>query len=77
MTAMPGGLFGLLAIGCPLHGSVAVNPPVWSDAVGSGAVDPTTVAVWIVSAAAETDPLFGFGVSPIFVVVVALVAWPG
>ena len=74
---MPGGLFGLLAIGCPVSGSVAVNPPVWPDAAGSGAVDPTTVVVSIVSAASETDPQFGFGVSPIFVVVVALVALAG
>jgi type VI protein secretion system component VasK len=77
MTAMPAGLFGLLAIGWPLPGAVAVNPPVWPEAAGNCAVGPTTVAVSIVSAATATDPLPWLSVSPIFAVVVALTALAG
>ena len=77
MTAMPAGLFGLLAIRCPEHGSFAVNPPIRVDAATSGAVDVTTTSVTVVSAAGPADPLPWLSVSPTLAVVVALIALAG
>jgi Tfp pilus assembly protein PilX len=77
MTAMPAGLFDVLAIGCPQHGSFAVNPPIRVDAARGAAVDVTTTVVTIVSAAGPADPLPWLSVNPTFAVVVALIALAG
>ena len=74
---MPAGLFDVLAIGCPQHGSFAVNPPIRVDAARGAAVDVTTTVVTIVSAAGPADPLPWLSVNPIFAVVVALIALAG
>jgi len=72
---MPAGL--LLAFCCPQHGSFAVSPPIRVDAASRTAVDVTTTAVTVVSTAETADPLPWLSVSPIFAVVVALIALAG
>jgi len=76
MTEMPTGLFGLLAIAGPGQEVCAGHAPIRVDAVVS-VVGTTSVVEPIVSAAATADPLPVFGFSPLFAVVVALIALAG